>query len=108
MTRLSVDDRTPERKLLDEAIAAEAEGQLNLPPLPEDLEPRPYSKLMEEQELKAPRRDAMSFPAVVDGSVVRLRDSAVRLTDGMRVVVVAVHAPEDLPDLTTPASPARP
>jgi hypothetical protein len=74
------DDRSSQRRALDEAIAAEE--QLPHPELPADAVPRPM-----EAHLRV--RKPVAVAGVVENGVIRLLDPSVRLTDRSRVIVVA-------------------
>ncbi|HYH68028.1 MAG TPA: hypothetical protein VD866_25255 [Urbifossiella sp.] len=84
MTTPQLDTRTPDRRALDEAIAAEP--LLPPPELPADVAPRPLEAFL-------PRaRKPVAVTGVVENGVVRPLDPAVRLPERSRVIIVANEA----------------
>jgi hypothetical protein len=75
------DDRSAERKLLDEEIAAAS--PLPLPDLPPGTTPLPMEVHL--QRLRRP----IAVPGVVENGLVRPLDPAVQLPEHARVVIVA-------------------
>jgi hypothetical protein len=82
-TPTQTDDRTPERRERDEAIAAEA--ALPPPALPKDAVSAP----MEAHLLRARRPVAVA--GVVENGVVRPVDPTVRLPEQSRVIIVGTE-----------------
>jgi hypothetical protein len=82
MPKAAVDDRSPERHLRDEQIAAEP----LLPPmkLPPDAVPLPL-----ETHLKPRQRQPLALLGVVENGLVRPLDPTVTLPENMRVIIVA-------------------
>ena len=83
MTTPQPDDRSPERRARDEAIAAEP--LLPPPDLPAGATPGPV-----EAYLRRGRRP-VAVAGVVENGVVRPVDPAVRLTERSRVIIVATE-----------------
>jgi hypothetical protein len=80
------DDRSPTRQGLDEQIAAE-------PPLaPLDLPPD-APRLPVEAHLQRRQRRPVAVAGVVENGLVRPLDSAVKLPERARVIIVATEAP---------------
>jgi hypothetical protein len=79
----TTDDRTEQRRLLDEALAAE-------PPLPPPALPADAAPVPVEQLLKRGRRP-VAVAGVVENGVVRPLDPTVRLPERARVVIVAAE-----------------
>lgn len=75
------DDRTPDRRALDEAIAAEP--PLAPPDIPAGAAPMPM-----ESHLRKTRRP-FAVAGVVENGLVRPLDPAVRLPEHARVIIVA-------------------
>lgn len=82
----SPDLRGPERKLLDEQIAAEP--LLPIPELPADAKP----KTMEEHRSGLQRRPVALF-GIVENGMIRLLHPHVTLPEQARVIVVAPDSP---------------
>jgi hypothetical protein len=83
MTITPADDRTPQRRALDEAIAAEP---LSPPPdLPPGTVPAPL-----ESHLRQARRP-VAVAGVVENGLVRPIDPTVRLPERARVIIVATE-----------------
>lgn len=78
------DDRTPERRALDEANAAEP--MLPPPDLPADAPTVPVEALLP----RRPRRP-IAIEGVVENGVVRPIDPSVRLTEHASVIIVATE-----------------
>jgi hypothetical protein len=78
------DDRSPERKALDEKIAAEPRAPVA--PLPPDAPRVPVEDL-----LRAQRRRPVAVAGIVENGVVRLTDPDVKLPEHARVIVVATE-----------------
>jgi hypothetical protein len=76
------DERTPQRRALDEAIAAEP--PLPPPPLPPDAVPKRVEALL-------PRRRPVAVAGIVQNGLVRPLDPAVRLAEQSRVIIVAAE-----------------
>ncbi len=76
------DTRSPERKLLDEQIAAEPKRPI--PKLPPDSRPIPL-----EEHLKRIRRRPVAVMGIVENGVVRPIDPQVNLPEHSRVIIVA-------------------
>ena len=76
------DDRSPERRALDEAIAAEA--PLPPPPVPAAGVPKPIEALL-------PKRRPVAVAGIVQNGLVRPLDPAVRLAEQSRVIIVAAE-----------------
>jgi hypothetical protein len=84
MTTPSVDERRPERRALDEQIAAE-------PPLAHlDLPPDAPSAPMEAHLGRRPRRP-VAVVGIVENGLVRPLDSTVKLPEHSRVIIVAAE-----------------
>jgi hypothetical protein len=84
MTTPEVDQRSPERRLRDEKIAAEAPlAPLELPP---DATPSAI-----EAHLDRYRRRPVAVAGIVENGLVRPLDSALRLPENARVIIVAVE-----------------
>ena len=75
------DDRTPDRRALDEAIATEP--PLAPPDIPAGVAPMPM-----ESHLRKMRRP-VAVAGVVENGLVRPLDPAVRLPEHARVIIVA-------------------
>ena len=84
MTKVSPDNRSPQRKAQDEEIAAEP--PLSPPNLPANAAPQPMESL-----LRA-RRRPVALEGIVENGVVRLLDATVKLPNHARVIVVAESA----------------
>ena len=84
MTQPEPDDRSPERKALDEKIAAEAHAPI--PPLPPDAPRVPVEELLRQR-----RRKPLAVAGVVENGVVRIVDPDVKLREHSRVIVVATE-----------------
>jgi hypothetical protein len=84
MTTPEVDRRSPERRLCDEQIAAEAPlAPLVLPP---DAIPLPM-----EAHLDRYRRRPVAVAGIVENGLVRPLDTAIRLPEHSRVIIVATE-----------------
>jgi hypothetical protein len=83
MSQISHDDRTLERRTLDDAIANEAKL-----PIPDHTETYPRA-FMEEHLEKLHR--PVAVPGVVENGVIRLLDSTIILPEHTRVIVVATQ-----------------
>jgi hypothetical protein len=79
----SPDDRSPERKALDEQIASEP--PIAWPELPPGPKPMPIEALM------AQRSRPIAVAGVVENGVVRPLDPSVRLPEHARVIIVATE-----------------
>jgi hypothetical protein len=77
----AADQRSPERRALDEQIAAE-------PPLPPLDLPADATPLPMESHLARHRRP-LAVPGVVENGLVRPLDPAVKLPEHARVIIVA-------------------
>jgi hypothetical protein len=88
MTTPTLDQRSPERRALDEEIAAEPE----LPPL--ELGPDAPTSAVE-VHLSRRRLRPLAVTGIVENGLVRLLDPAVKLPEHSRVIVVAS---EDTPN----------
>jgi hypothetical protein len=77
----SPDDRSPQRKALDEQIAAEP--PIAWPEVQASANPVPIETLM------ASRRRPIAVAGVVENGLVRPLDPAVRLAERARVIIVA-------------------
>ncbi len=85
MTTPEVDLRSPERRLRDEQIAAEAPlTPLELPP---DANPLPM-----EAHLGRHRGRPMAVAGIVENGLVRPLDTAVKLPEHSRVIIIAAEA----------------
>lgn len=85
MPTTGADSRSPERRALDEQIAAEPHlAPLELPP---DAEPSPV-----EIHLGQKGRQPVAIEGIVENGVVRPLDPAVRLPEHSRVIIVAATA----------------
>ena len=85
MTVPEVDRRSPERRVCDEQIAAEAVlAPLELPP---DSTPLPM-----EAHLDRHRRRPMAVAGIVENGLVRPLDTAVKLQEHARVIIIAAEA----------------
>jgi hypothetical protein len=83
MTTPTPDNRTPQRRALDEQIASEA--QLAPPDLPPGTMPSPVEAHL------GSRRRPVAVAGVVENGLVRPLDPAVRLTERARVIIVAAE-----------------
>jgi hypothetical protein len=83
MATANIDDRTPQRREQDDAIAAEP--RLSPPDLPVGATPTPV-----ELHLAGTRRP-VAVAGVVENGVVRPVDPAIRLRERSRVVIVATE-----------------
>lgn len=83
MVRPSPDDRTPEWKAKDEAIANEP--PVVWPEIPAGTNPMPIEALM------ASRRRPIAVAGVVENGLVRPLDPAVHLPEHARVIIVATE-----------------
>ena len=97
------DDRTPDRRAADEALANAPRKPL--PKFPPDAPTRTTAEIMAAKRLGPYRHAPMAVAGVVTGGAVRPVDPAVRLPENARVVIVAGGASGAL---TTPPSPGRP
>jgi hypothetical protein len=81
MTFPAPDDRSDQRKALDEQIASE----LPLPPpqIPADAVPRPLEHVMQS------KRKPVAVAGIVENGVVRPLDPAIKLAERSRVIIVA-------------------
>jgi hypothetical protein len=85
VTAPEVAPRSPEHRLRDEEIAAEAPlAPLELPP---DATPLPV-----EAHLGRHRRRPMAVAGIVENGLVRPLDTAVKLPEHARVIIVAAEA----------------
>lgn len=82
MTTPAVDQRSPERRARDEAIAAEP--QLPVPELPPDASSSPV-----ESHLARQTRRPLAVVGVVENGVVRPLDPNVKLPEHARVIILA-------------------
>jgi hypothetical protein len=80
MPVLSIDDRTPERRELDEQIASKPKRPI--PDLPADTPTLPLDERM--ASLKEPR----AIRGVVKNGVVRPLDAGVQLAENTRVLII--------------------
>jgi len=78
------DLRSPQRKILDEQIAAEP--PLAIPDLPTGATPTPV-----EDHLRKLQRRPVALIGVVENGLVRLLDTNVNLPERSRVIVVATE-----------------
>ncbi len=86
MTTPEVDRRSPDRRLRDEQIAAEAPlAPLELPP---DATPSPI-----EAHLGRTRRRPMAVAGIVENGLVRPLDAEIKLPEHARVIIVAAEGP---------------
>jgi hypothetical protein len=83
MTSPSIDDRSPERRALDEQIAAEP--PIAWPEIPSGIKPMPIETLM------ASRRRPIAVAGIVENGLVRPLDPAVHLPEHARVIIVATE-----------------
>ncbi|HEY2413949.1 MAG TPA: hypothetical protein VGI40_16985 [Pirellulaceae bacterium] len=83
MVSPSIDDRSPERKALDEQIAAEP--PIAWPEIPAGTKPMPIESLM------ATRRRPIAVAGIVENGLVRPLDPAVHLPEHARVIIVATE-----------------
>jgi hypothetical protein len=81
MDSTTADDRSAQRRQIDEAIASEA--LLPPPELPADAVPKPMESFLK------PQRQPMAVAGVVENGLVRLLDPSVHLPERSRVIVVA-------------------
>jgi hypothetical protein len=82
MRKPTPDDRSTERRLRDEQIAAE-------PPLPPmDLPPDAAPSSVEDHLMRRPRQP-VAVLGVVENGLVRPLDATVKLPENMRVIIVA-------------------
>jgi len=82
MTKLSSDQRSPERRKRDEQIASEP--KLSPPQLPPDAVPAQIETLLARQS-----RRPLAVPGVVENGLVRPLDANVKLPEHSRVIIVA-------------------
>lgn len=82
MTTPKIDERSPERRLRDEEIAAE-------PPLPPLELPPDGPAAPVETHLETQRRHPIAVVGVVENGLVRPLDPAVKLPERSRVIIVA-------------------
>lgn len=80
------DTRSPERRMLDEQIAAEP--ALSPPSIPPDAKPQPVEALL-------PRngRKPLAVAGIVENGLVRPLDASVKLREHARVIIVASEEP---------------
>ncbi len=83
MPRVQQDDRSAERRELDERIASEP--HLPAPEIPADAVPRPLEAIL------GPRRRPVAFAGVVENGLVRPLDASVHLAEHARVIIVAAE-----------------
>ncbi len=83
MTVPTTDDRTPDRRNLDEQIASEP--PLGIPDLSANQTPRPVEAFL------VSRRRPVAVPGVVENGVVRPLDPGVILPERSRVIIVAAE-----------------
>lgn len=76
----NLDDRSVERRALDEAVAAEP--PLSPPKLPTDAAPLPVEVHLSR------RRRPVALAGIVENGVVRPLDSSVKLPEQARVIIV--------------------
>jgi len=76
------DQRSPQRRTLDEQIAAEP--QIPHPNVPLDALPSPL-----EDHLRQGHRQTLAVEGVVENGLIRLLDPAVKLPEHTRVIIVA-------------------
>ncbi|HXD89112.1 MAG TPA: hypothetical protein VN641_21655 [Urbifossiella sp.] len=81
MDSTTADDRSVQRRQLDEAIASEA--LLPAPELSADEVPKPMEAFLKR------RRQPVAVAGVVENGLVRLLDPSVHLPERSRVIVVA-------------------
>ena len=86
MTVSTPDNRSPQRKALDDAIAAEP--PLPPPDLPPSTSPTPLESLLKS------RSRPFAVAGVVENGLVRPLDPSVRLPEHARVIIVASAAPD--------------
>ena len=86
MSTISPDERSEQRKRLDEAIASE-------PPLPPLDLPAGTRALPIEEHLRKRRRKPQAFLGVVENGLVRPVDPDVRLPDRSSVIIVTPGGP---------------
>jgi hypothetical protein len=79
----SPDDRSPERKALDEQIASEP--PVAWPELPPEAKPMPIESLM------ASRRRPIAVAGIVENGVVRPIGAGVHLPEHAKVIIVATE-----------------
>jgi hypothetical protein len=79
MVKPTVDERTPNRRVRDEQIAAEP--MLPTPDLPADARPSPMEAFLG-------RRRPIAVVGVVENGLVRPLDPAVKLLENSRVIIV--------------------
>lgn len=85
MMEPEVDQRSRDRRLRDEQIAAEA--QLEPPELPADRAPSPM-----ETHLDRSRRRPLAVAGIVENGLIRPLDNAIKLPEHSRVIIVAADA----------------
>jgi hypothetical protein len=86
MTTPQPDERSPQRRQLDEKIAAESPmAQLELPT---DVQPSPA-----EVHLERLRRRPVAVAGIVEHGLVRPLDPAVKLAEHSRVIIVTSESP---------------
>ncbi len=85
MTGPDVDRRSPERRLLDEQIASEA------PLAPLEL-PSDAAPLEMDAHLVRQRRRPMAVAGIVENGLVRPLDTAIKLPEHSRVIIIAAEA----------------
>ena len=85
MTVPELDQRSRDRRLRDEQIAAEA--QLEPPELPAVAVPSPM-----ETHLDRSRRRPLAVAGIVENGLVRPLDNAIRLPEHSRVIIVEADA----------------
>jgi hypothetical protein len=79
----SPDDRSPERKALDEQIAAES--PIAWPEVPAGAKPMPIEALM------ASRRRPIAVAGIVENGLIRPLDPTVHFAEHARVIIVATE-----------------
>ncbi len=85
MVRISADDRSAERRARDEQIAAEPPVQM--PEIPAGSATEPV-----EAHLDRLRRRPLAIVGIVENGLVRPLDSAVKLLEHSRVIIVTTDA----------------
>ncbi len=81
MVKISPEDRSVERRLLDEAIAAEA--QTPIPEIDPTLIPVPVEVLLQRSA------KPVAISGVVENGLIRLLDPSIRLPERSKVIIVA-------------------
>jgi hypothetical protein len=85
MANQAIDQRSPERRMLDEQIAAVPQ----LAPL--EISPGAPSSSVEAQLSRLPRHP-LAVAGIVENGLIRLLDPAVKLPEHSRVIIVASEA----------------